>query len=247
MLYSILVVIVRLALKIFFRKITVTGSAHIPKQGPIIVVGNHPNTFMDPILVAYAVEHEVHFLANGSIFKGKLAKWFLSKLNMIPVYRKQDAVGSDQKQLNNITFQNCYEFLSRKGILLIFPEGTSINERKLRPIKSGTARIALGAEDRYEGLNLVVLPIGVNYSNPTRFGEEAALHIGRPIPVNTFLASYREDAVSAVQDFTSVIEDSLRSLVVITKDKEEDDLVRKVEDVYGSSGLAESILNMSID
>jgi glycerol-3-phosphate O-acyltransferase / dihydroxyacetone phosphate acyltransferase len=239
MLYSILSFVVRLALKIFFRKISVTGAEHIPKRGPMIVVGNHPNTFMDPILVAYAVEHEVHFLANGSIFKGGLVKWFLSKLNMIPVYRKQDAAASDQKQLNDLTFKNCYEFLSRKGILLIFPEGTSINERKLRPIKSGTARIALGAEERYEALNLVILPIGVNYSNPTRFGEEAALHIGPPIPVNSFLSKYNENPSAGVQELTATIEESLKSLVVITKDKDEDDLVRKVENVYASSGLTD--------
>jgi glycerol-3-phosphate O-acyltransferase / dihydroxyacetone phosphate acyltransferase len=245
MLYSILSFVVRLALKIFFRKITVTGAEHIPKDGPMIVVGNHPNTFMDPILVAYAVEHEVHFLANGSIFKGGLVKWFLRNLNMIPVYRKQDAGVSDQKQLNDLTFKNCYEFLSRKGILLIFPEGTSINERKLRPIKSGTARIALGAEERYDDLNLLILPVGVNYSDSTRFGEEAALHIGPPIPVNDFLATYKVNPVSAVQELTAIIEVRLKSLVVITKDKDEDDLVKKVERVYTASGLADS--NTGID
>lgn len=234
MLYKFLAVLVRIALTIFFRKIEVTGSANLPKNGPMILVGNHPNTFMDPILVAFAANQEVHFLANGSIFKTALAKWFLRKLNMIPVYRKQDAAGVNQRQLNDLSFNACYEFLSAGGVLLIFPEGTSINERNLRPIKSGTARIALGTLARYPELDLKIVPVGINYSNPTRFREAALIQIGEPIRVRDFAAAATEQD-DAVGLLTSRIEVLLRGLIVLTKDKEEDDLVRKIERVYGSA------------
>lgn len=243
MLYKFLAVLVRLALTIFFRKIEVTGSGKLPKNGPMIIVGNHPNTFMDPILVAFAANQEVHFLANGSIFKTGLAKWFLRKLNMIPVYRKQDAAGLNQRQLNDLSFNACYEFLSKGGVLLIFPEGTSINERNLRPIKSGTARIALGTLAKYPELELKIVPVGINYTNPTRFREAALIQIGEPIHVRDFVAAANEEN-DEVGLLTSRIEISLRGLIVLTKDKEEDDLVRKIEKVYASTINGRKVLDL---
>ncbi|MCU0357888.1 MAG: 1-acyl-sn-glycerol-3-phosphate acyltransferase, partial [Cyclobacteriaceae bacterium] len=91
MLYFVLSIVIRIALKIFFRRITIKGKENIPQGGALIVVGNHPNTFMDPILTALVMlPRQVHFLANGSIFKTRAARMVLNQFNTIPVYRKQD-------------------------------------------------------------------------------------------------------------------------------------------------------------
>jgi 1-acyl-sn-glycerol-3-phosphate acyltransferase len=233
MLYSILSLIIRIALKIFYRSIQVNGAENIPKQGPMIIVGNHPNTFMDPILVGYAVlPHHMHFLANGSIFKTKLARMALAQLNTIPVYRKQDIHENRQLQ-NEEAFRKCFEFLASGGKLMIFPEGNSINERTLRPLRTGTARIALGAEHLNNfTLPLTILPIGINYSNPTRFREEVLINVGQPFDLKKYKERYQHDAVAAVNELTQEIHQRLSSLIVVTAHAEEDDLVRKIETVY---------------
>lgn len=233
MLYAILHVVIRVALRIFFKKIQIEGKENIPVKGPIIVVGNHPNTFMDPILAALVMlPNQVHFLANGSIFKTAIARFVLSKLNTIPVYRKQD-VTDNRDEKNLLAFQKCFDFLATRGILLIFPEGNSINERKLRPIKTGTARIALGAEQQHHfELGLSILPIGLNYSKPTHFREEVMINIGKSSDVKAYREVYHQDSVTAVTELTKEIQQRLASLMVITESQEEDDLIKKIEALY---------------
>lgn len=233
MLYSILSNIIRIALKFFFRKIEVKGSENIPAKGPMILVGNHPNTFMDPILLGYAVlPKQAHFLANGSIFKTRMARLVLSQLHTIPIYRKQD-IHEKRDQLNEDAFAKCFEFLASGGVLMIFPEGNSINERKLRPLKTGTARIALGAEQQHNfALPLTILPIGLNYSNPTRFREEVMINIGKPFDVKMYEPLFQENPQEAVKELTSFIQQQLSSLIVVTADEQVDDLVKKIETVY---------------
>ena len=233
MLYFILSIVIRIALKIFFRKITIKGRKNIPVQGPIIVVGNHPNTFMDPILAALVMlPRQVHFLANGSIFKTAAARIVLNQFNTIPVYRKEDVTERrDEKNLE--AFQKCFDFLGTGGILLIFPEGNSINERKLRPLRTGTARIALGAEQQHNfELPLTILPVGLNYANPTRFREQVLINIGKPFHVKQYKEQYQSDAPAAIAQLTREIQEQLASLIVVTDDKDEDDLVRKIESIY---------------
>lgn len=233
MLYFVLSIVIRIALKIFFQKITIHGKENIPSTQPLIVMGNHPNTFMDPILAALVIlPRQVHFLANGSIFKTAAARAVLNQFNTIPVYRKQDVTDKrDEKNLS--AFQKCFEFLTGGGILLVFPEGNSINERKLRPIKTGTARIALGAEHQQDfKLPLKLLPIGLNYSNPTRFRESVEINIGQAFDVKDYQEHYQHDPVGAVNALTQEIQKRLAELIVITEDKEADDLVRKIELIY---------------
>ncbi|HRJ30371.1 MAG TPA: 1-acyl-sn-glycerol-3-phosphate acyltransferase [Cyclobacteriaceae bacterium] len=233
MLYFVLSIVIRIALKIFFQKITIHGKENIPSTQPLIVMGNHPNTFMDPILAALVIlPRQVHFLANGSIFKTAAARAVLNQFNTIPVYRKQDVTDKrDEKNLS--AFQKCFEFLTGGGILLVFPEGNSINERKLRPIKTGTARIALGAEHQQDfKLPLKLLPIGLNYSNPTRFRESVEINIGQAFDVKDYQEHYQRDPVGAVNALTQEIQKRLAELIVITEDKEADDLVRKIELIY---------------
>ncbi len=248
MLYFVLSIVIRIALKIFFRRITIEGVENIPATGPVIVVGNHPNTFMDPILAALVMlPKQVHFLANGSLFKTAAARFFLNQFNTIPVYRQQDV--TDNRDTKNLqAFQNCFEFLGTGGILLIFPEGNSINERKLRPLRTGTARIALGVEDRHQfQLPLTILPIGLNYSNPTRFREEVVIRVGEAFDVKKYQPAYARDASAAVKALTDEIHERLASLVIVTGETVEDDLVRKIEMLYKKQlNLSEKTVDVNL-
>ena len=168
MLYFFLKILFKTALQVFFRRIEVRNRHLILDNGPLLIASNHPNTFMDPIAIAAVVKQEVFFIAKGTVFNTRLKKWLLHKMNLIPVYRREDgalpAVG------NEATFRKCTEFLLKNGTLLIFPEGSSFNERRLRPLKTGTARMALAAERQANWkAGVQILPVGVNYSDPTRF------------------------------------------------------------------------------
>lgn len=232
MLYILLKNLFRITLRIFFRRITIKNRDLLLSQGPLIVVSNHPNTLMDPVVTASFMKQEVFFLAKSSFFRPGWQAWLLHKLFMIPVYRRED-VGDNASGQNTDTFEKCYEFLANKGTLMVFPEGNSFMQRRLRPLKTGTARIALGAEaQRGFNLDLKIVPVGLNYSAPSKFRSEVFVQVGAPIIVANFKIGYAEDNFKAAQRLTEVIKEQLEALIIHTDSEEEDSLVRQVEAVY---------------
>ncbi|WP_115373893.1 lysophospholipid acyltransferase family protein [Adhaeribacter pallidiroseus] len=244
--YFILKLIFRLALKIFYQKIEVKQSGSLPAKGPLLLVANHPNTFMDPIVIASLLRQEVYFIAKSTVFNTPFRKWLLGKMNLIPVYRKEDGVAT--AGANSAIFEKCYEFLQANGTLLIFPEGNSFNERRLRPLKTGAARIALGAAAQSNFAQTVtILPVGLNYSEPTRFRSKVLVNIASPIVVNDLAAIYQQDSTRAVRLLTEQIRAALESQIIHTYSEEDDELVKQVEAVYKSKLVTDHQVNNSVE
>jgi len=91
----------------------------------------------------------------------------------------------------------------------------------------------LGAEQlNHFTLPLTILPIGLNYSNPTRFREEVLINVGQPFDVKKYQEKYKQEPTAAVTELTQEIHQRLSSLIIVTAHAEEDDLVRKIETIY---------------
>jgi glycerol-3-phosphate O-acyltransferase/dihydroxyacetone phosphate acyltransferase len=135
--------VISISLRLFFRRIETSGAEKVPSAGGMIFVLNHQNGLVDPALVYVSLTRRVSFLAKSTLFSIPVAGWLLRTLEVLPVYRKVDAADDMSKNLR--TFEVCRELLNRERCIAIFPEGISHNETKLQPIKTGAARIALGA------------------------------------------------------------------------------------------------------
>lgn len=232
MLYNFLKIVFKLALRVFFKEYKVINKTEIPSEEPLIVVSNHPSTFMDPIIVASLLKQDARFIAKGTLFNSVFKDWAMRNImKAIPVYRKQDNPG---KQLNNdAIFEQCFLFLEGKGTLIIFPEGTSINERKLQDIKTGTARIALGAEAR-NGFQLgtKILSIGINYTDAPIFRSDVWINVEELIHVADYKDEYAKDDRNAVRLLTEKIQSNLERNLIITDDEQEDKFIQNVEVIY---------------
>ncbi len=231
MLYLVLKLILRTGLWVFFRRFVVRNRHLMPGRGPLLVVANHPNTFMDPIVIASLLPQQVYFIAKSTVFNSPFRKWLLHRMNLIPIHRREDMSGLLLD--NEATFSASYQALAERKTLLIFPEGTSFSERRLRKIKTGTARMALGAVDNTaDAASLQILPVGLNYSDPTRFRSDVFVNVGKPIDVAPYLDRYKQDSVGTVNELTDVIRQQLEKLIVVTPSDDEDTLVRQIEQVY---------------
>lgn len=240
MIYRLLSFLFSFAIRGYFRSITIRNSELIPKTGPAIFVANHTSAFMDPIVIALKIKRVMHFLARGEAFKTPLISGVLSKLNMIPVYRPE--VEPDKMFKNEEIFQKCYDYLSNGKCIIIFPEGFSKTERRLRKIKTGTARIALGAEAQHKfNLGLTIIPIGINYSNPHYFRSHLFLNIGTPIKVADFKDAFQKDDFEAARKLTNDIKSELKKRTVVVKEKELDKLILNIEKIYREQ-LTDSVL-----
>ena len=131
LLYRFLRMLVRVTLRIFYKEFFVLGREKLPSEGPIIMVANHPNTLMDPLIVASLLKQRAGFMGNGSLFRNKWLARLLTHFHVIPIWRKQDILPGEVMD-NQDSFRDARAYLANGGTILIFPEGTSFSEKKLR-------------------------------------------------------------------------------------------------------------------
>src|SRR6185369_14680026 len=143
MIRRFIVSLLRLALRIYFQRIEVTGLDHVPANTPVIFVLNHPNALVDPVFLLCLAPRRVSFLAKAPLFRMPVIGYFVKALDSLPVYRRQDE-GQDVSK-NQETFAAARELLAKGGTIGICPEGVSHSEPSLRPIKTGAARISIAA------------------------------------------------------------------------------------------------------
>ena len=207
MLYAFLKVIVRLAAKIFCRKIIINNREVLKEKGPMILACNHPNSFLDAVIMDILFEQPIWSLTRGDAFLGKTVNRILFKLKMLPVYRPTEGVENLSENYN--TFDTCIEIFKRSGVVLIFSEGLCVNEWHLRSLKKGTARLAYKCLQ--ENIPLKILPVGINYSSYQRFGKNLFVNFGSLLSVNDFDKSLSDGAFN--QAFNNSLSNELRPLV----------------------------------
>ena len=174
----------------------------------MLIAANHPNSFLDAIILTTLFKKPVYSLARGDAFANKFYRKLLTSLNMFPVYRISEGV--ENLEHNYKTFEQCKEIFKQTGIVLIFSEGRCINEWHLRSLKKGTARLAISAWQ--EGIPLKVLPLGINYSSFYSFGKNIQLNFGNMISKQDFDADHTHG--KSITDFNDKLQQQLKQLVV---------------------------------
>ncbi|MBK6947339.1 MAG: 1-acyl-sn-glycerol-3-phosphate acyltransferase [Haliscomenobacter sp.] len=220
-LYAWLKVVVRLFFKLYYPKTLVLGKAYFRLEGPTLVISNHPNTLIDPLNAAFRVSSPVYFLANASLFKKPVAAKILRFLYSIPIERPKDTHGRPID--NKASFEACVAHLKKGRHLYVAPEGESQMERRLRPLRTGTARIALTAENASDfSLGVRILPLGFTYSAPAKSGTSLVVHAGPPILASEWGSVFRTDPRAAIKGLTEQMEKAMRSLLINAHNGEED-------------------------
>jgi len=167
--------LIRVAARIFFRRIEIAGIERVPVGSPVIFAVNHPNGLIDPLFLLCFAPRPVSFLAKAPLLRMPLIGWLARAFDTIPVYRKQDNVSTSG---NRETFAKARALLQRGGAIAIFPEGTTHSDPQLRELKTGAARIALGA-----GIRISIVPTGLYYTAKQTFRSSALAYFGPPIDV----------------------------------------------------------------
>lgn len=223
-----------LALRVFFRRIEVAGLEHIPPQSAVIFVLNHPNGLVDPVFILCLAPRRVSFLAKAPLFRMPVIGYFVRALDSLPVYRKQDE-GEDPSR-NRETFELSRALLKRGGTIAICPEGVSHNEPRLKPLKTGAARIALSAASMGEKkLDVAVVPAGLYYTEKTTFRSAALLYFGEPIRVEAVeLDTDGAPPREAVRALSKRIEQAMCEVILNAEHEEALATVDRAERIFSS-------------
>ncbi len=233
----IITAVLRLALRVFFRHIEVAGAERVPLDCPVVFVLNHPNGLVDPVFLLCLAPRRVSFLAKAPLFRIPVVSYLVRALDSLPVYRRQDA-GSDTAR-NRETFEAARALLSRGGTIAICPEGVSHSDTQLKPLKTGAARIALGAASAGDKLDVRIVPAGLYYTAKKTFRSAALLCFGEPLTVEPVALEEDGDPPrTSVQALSNRIRDALLEITLNVEHEEPLQLISRAESIYSAEERA---------
>ncbi|MCB9729772.1 MAG: 1-acyl-sn-glycerol-3-phosphate acyltransferase [Deltaproteobacteria bacterium] len=212
--YRLIAALLRFALRVFYRRVVVVGLADVPAEGggPVIFAGNHPNSLLDPALITATCGRVVHFAAKDVLFRGPVMRALLARMGAVPLRRRDDHGGPVS---NDDAFEALYDVLGQGRAMGIFPEGLSHDQSELQRLKTGAARVALGAARRHPGVTIRIVPTGLHYVRRQRFRTSVLVQYGEPIAIDAdWLARADADEREAARALTEVIERRIRALTV---------------------------------
>ncbi|HUF34456.1 MAG TPA: 1-acyl-sn-glycerol-3-phosphate acyltransferase [Gemmatimonadales bacterium] len=201
----------------------------LPERGPLLIVANHPNEVFDPLLVAAAAGRAVRFLAKAPLFGVPGVGAILRAAGCLPVYRRSDDPG--QTARNEATFAAVTAALGHGAAVALFPEGTSHDSPALAPLKTGAARIALGASRA--GVPLAVVPAGLVLADRDRARSEALVLLGPPLAWDDLRGA--GPVPEAVRDLTARITSALEAVTVNLEAWADEPLVTTAEAIHAAT------------
>ncbi len=196
----------RAVLRLFYRRIEVTGLENLPAQGPVILVANHNNSLIDGALLMGFLPRLPRLVAASTVWKFKPIVPLMQMAGVIAIYRQKETTGA--ARLNAGTFAAATDLLAAGGMLSVFPEGKSHNDPDIKPLQSGTARLALQAVN--EAPALIVLPVGLSFDAKGRFRSRALMELGTPIPVADLTRDHTRPA--AVRALTAAMRSGMQDV-----------------------------------
>ena len=107
----------RLLIGVFFREVEVVGRERIPRGVPLLLIANHVNSLIDPILVMGYLGARPRILAKSTLWRHPVVAPLLMLAGAVPVFRHQDDADVSK---NLDTFARCRETLAAGGNVLLF-------------------------------------------------------------------------------------------------------------------------------
>ena len=199
--------------KIFYRKVIVVGLENINPDDHLIFAPNHQNALMDALAVLFTHRGQPVFLARADIFKKRMVAALLYFLKILPVYRIRD--GFSALKENDEIFLKTIDVIKHKNGLIILPEGDHAGFRRLRQLKKGICRVAFQAEEA-SGFNLKIkiIPVGIEFSNYTRYRQVLTVVYGKPIEVSQNYELYRESPERALNELRERLSTGIKQVMV---------------------------------
>jgi 1-acyl-sn-glycerol-3-phosphate acyltransferase len=198
---------------VFYRKVIVLGRENINPDDHLIFAPNHQNALMDALAVLFTQKGHLIFLARADIFRKKTIASILYFLKILPVYRMRD--GFSSLKGNDEIFAKTIDVLKNKNGLVILPEGDHAGFRRLRQLKKGICRVAFQSDEATGfTLKIKIIPVGIEFSNYTRYRQVLTVVYGKPIEVSEFFGLYKESPERALNELRARLSEKMKGIMV---------------------------------
>jgi 1-acyl-sn-glycerol-3-phosphate acyltransferase len=226
----------RLLLRVFFRRIDVEGADRLP-AGPVLLVANHVNGLVDGLVLMAVLPRYPRFLGKTTLYRILPLAPFLHLAGVVPVHRTTDAGNAAGRAVerNDAAFRTCRELLADGGMVAVFPEGISHDEARVQPLRTGAARIALGAafDDGVSGIETIA--VGLVYDDKARFRSRALVRVGEPEGIGSWRPDYERDPVGAVRSLTDRLRRQLAQVAPMYESRRQELAFRRVASVIADT------------
>jgi 1-acyl-sn-glycerol-3-phosphate acyltransferase len=244
MLWHLLKYFLGFVIALFFKRTKVSNIQNLKVKGPIILAVNHPNGFMDPVALSTLVyPPRLRYLARGDAFKKGIVTKILQSLGIIPIFRIQDG-GKEGLLKNDETYNIVNRLLLKNKKIIIFAEGLCIQERRLRPLKKGVPRMIFGAMETGKLNNLIVIPVGINYKDPSQFRGNIFCNVGKPIKMIHYMAAYKEAPAKTMNQFLADLTPRMKELIVNINHHRSEKVTEHIEEIYKYNFFKKEKLNI---
>ncbi|MGB5812009.1 MAG: 1-acyl-sn-glycerol-3-phosphate acyltransferase, partial [Polyangiales bacterium] len=184
----------RFLVGLFFRRVEVSGTEHVPTSGGGILIAWHPNGLVDPALIVSSFPRRVVFGARHGLFKWPIIGQVMKALGTVPIYRAIDLKDADddaRRAANQKSLDALAQAVCDGGFAALFPEGVSHDDPFLNELKTGAARLYYRANQlRGPGVQPpVIIPVGLHYDDKTSFRSDALVEFHRPLVLPSELDS----------------------------------------------------------
>ena len=205
---------IRLGFRHFFKRIEIIDSHFFPKDKAVILISNHQNALLDPLLGCVHTKRQLHWLTRADVFKNPTVAKILASFNMLPVYRERDKVeGIIDK--NDQIFKECYARIGSGAVICLFPEGTHRGRKQLFQFKKGMARVAFGAiESGISPKDILVLPMGLDYSEFYNLHPEAVVKFGEAFSLEKYHDLFKQDSNKGMNELLAECKRRLSKLII---------------------------------
>jgi 1-acyl-sn-glycerol-3-phosphate acyltransferase len=123
-----------LAWLILGQRLRIDGMEHVPRQGAVLVIGNHVGTVEPALTGVFIPRRDVYYMAKSELFRNPLLGWLFRRNHAFPVVRQT----ADRAAL-----RSALAVLSQGHVLLVYPEGTrSWDGRIVGEVQAGAGFIA---------------------------------------------------------------------------------------------------------
>lgn len=173
--YRLLTPLMRVLFRLYYNP-TIINKEVIPKDGPILIVGNHKHIY-DQCLTIMATKRTIHYMAKKEYFDSKLA-WFFKFVGCISVNRSIHDKEATKQAL---------DILKSGGAIGLFPEGTrnKTKDKLLLPFKFGAVSMA-------SKTNATIVPFGITGDYKFR-SKNLTIKYGKPFKVENMTLEEAND------------------------------------------------------
>jgi 1-acyl-sn-glycerol-3-phosphate acyltransferase len=214
------------AASLIFYRVDCVGAP--PRHGAVLLLPNHPNSLLDPAVIWTTADRDVRFLAKSTLFRTPLRP-LLTGAGAVPVYRRHDE-GVDTSK-NTETFAEVERALAAGDAVCVFPEGVSHSTGRLVPLRTGAARMALGAER--SGTSVAIVPVGLNFDRKTAFRSRVTVVYGRPFSCADLVPAASDAAT--VRILTDRMAEHMRRLLIEADPDGDAMLVGRIDRLYAAA------------